>query len=181
MSRPSPVWTLSPSPVRSPRCSGRTGRARRPSSAQLPRCCVRIAATCGLPASTLDPSHATSVGSSAWPASQLLSSRPSLAGRAVLAVRLRAAGDLFAVEEVFWSVAAEAPHLGLDASTASITTDRGADQLATVVRLLDERHIAVEDIGLRRPSLDEVFLTLTGRQPSPWPPPTGETRAVDAA
>jgi ABC-2 type transport system ATP-binding protein len=82
---------------------------------------------------------------------------------------------------VFRSVAAEAPHLDLDTSTASITTDRGADQLATVVRLLDERHIAVEDIGLRRPSLDEVFLTLTGRQPSPWPPPTGETRAVDAA
>jgi daunorubicin resistance ABC transporter ATP-binding subunit len=105
----------------------------------------------------------------------------TLAGRDVLAVRPRAAGDLPAVEEVFRSVAAEAPHLDLDTSTASITTDRGADQLATVVRLLDERHIAVEDIGLRRPSLDEVFLTLTGRQPSPWPPPTGETRAVDAA
>jgi daunorubicin resistance ABC transporter ATP-binding subunit len=104
----------------------------------------------------------------------------TLAGRDVLAVRPRAAGDLPAVEEVFRSVAAEAPHLDLDTSTASITTDRGADQLATVVRLLDERHIAVEDIGLRRPSLDEVFLTLTGRQPSPWPP-TGETRAVDAA
>jgi ABC-2 type transport system ATP-binding protein len=105
----------------------------------------------------------------------------TLAGRDVLAVRPRAAGDLPAVEEVFRSVAAEAPHLDLDTSTASITTDRGADQLATVVRLLGERHIAVEDIGLRRPSLDEVFLTLTGRQPSPWPPSTGETRAVDAA
>jgi ABC-2 type transport system ATP-binding protein len=105
----------------------------------------------------------------------------TLAGRDVLAVRPRAAGDLPAVEEVFRSVAAEAPHLDLDTSTASITTDRGADQLATVIRLLDERHIAVEDIGLRRPSLDEVFLTLTGRQPSPWPPPAGETRAVDAA
>ena len=105
----------------------------------------------------------------------------TLAGRDVLAVRPRAAGDLPAVEEVFRSVAAEAPHLDLDTSTASITTDRGADQLATVIRLLDERHIAVEDIGLRRPSLDEVFLTLTGRQPSPWPPSTGETRAVDAA
>jgi ABC-2 type transport system ATP-binding protein len=105
----------------------------------------------------------------------------TLAGRDVLVVRPRAAGDLPAVEEVFRSVAAEAPHLDLDTSTASITTDRGADQLATVLRLLDERHIAVEDIGLRRPSLDEVFLTLTGRPPSAWPPPTGETPAVDAA
>jgi ABC-2 type transport system ATP-binding protein len=91
----------------------------------------------------------------------------TLAGRDVLAVRPRAAGDLPAVEEVFRSVATEAPHLDLDTSTASVTTDRGADRLATVVRLLDERHIAIEDIGLRRPSLDEVFLTLTGRRAEP--------------
>jgi ABC-2 type transport system ATP-binding protein len=65
---------------------------------------------------------------------------------------------------VLRSVATQPPHLDLDTSTASITTDRGADQLATAVRLLDERDIAIEDIGLRRPSLDEVFLALTGRQ-----------------
>ena len=46
---------------------------------------------------------------------------------------------------------------------ASVTVDGGADQLATAVRLLDERDIAIDDIGLRRPSLDEVFLALTGR------------------
>jgi ABC-type multidrug transport system ATPase subunit len=91
----------------------------------------------------------------------------TLAGRDVLAVRPRAAGDLPAVEEVLRSVATEAPHLDLDTSTASVTTDRGADQLATVVRLLDERPIAIEGIGLRRPSLDEVFLTLTGRHAEP--------------
>jgi len=33
----------------------------------------------------------------------------------------------------------------------------------TVVRLLDERDIALDDISLRRPSLDEVFLNLTGQ------------------
>ena len=33
----------------------------------------------------------------------------------------------------------------------------------TVVRLLDDRHVAVDDIGLRRPTLDEVFLALTGQ------------------
>jgi len=31
------------------------------------------------------------------------------------------------------------------------------------VRRLDEQHIAVDDVGLRRPTLDEVFLTLTGQ------------------
>ena len=29
------------------------------------------------------------------------------------------------------------------------------------------RFVAVEDIGLRRPSLDQVFLTLTGRHTEP--------------
>jgi ABC-type multidrug transport system ATPase subunit len=91
----------------------------------------------------------------------------TLAGSDVLAVRARAAGDLPAVEEVFRSVAAEAPQVDLDTSTVSVATDRGAEQLAAVMRLLAQRHIAVEDIGLRRPSLDQVFLTLTGRHTEP--------------
>jgi ABC-2 type transport system ATP-binding protein len=32
-----------------------------------------------------------------------------------------------------------------------------------VVRALDEAGVDVEDISLRRPTLDEVFLALTGR------------------
>jgi ABC-2 type transport system ATP-binding protein len=31
-----------------------------------------------------------------------------------------------------------------------------------VIRDLDEAGIAIDDIGLRRPTLDDVFLTLTG-------------------
>ena len=86
-----------------------------------------------------------------------------LAGRDVIQVRPRAAADLPAVEDVLRSGATEAPRVDLDTSTASVATDGGADQLAAVVRLLDERGIDIEDIGLRRPSLDEVFLNLTGR------------------
>jgi ABC-2 type transport system ATP-binding protein len=37
--------------------------------------------------------------------------------------------------------------------------------LSQVVRALHERDIAVEDITLRRPTLDEVFLRLTGTGP----------------
>jgi ABC-2 type transport system ATP-binding protein len=85
------------------------------------------------------------------------------AGRDVLEVRSRAAGDLPAVEDALRSVATEAPRVDLDTSTASVTADRGADQLTAVVRLLGERDIAIDHLGLRRPSLDEVFLALTGR------------------
>jgi len=63
----------------------------------------------------------------------------------------------------------------LDAySTGDIQTDaetrrlvvpvaRGAQMLASVVRDLDAAHIALDDLALRRPTLDDVFLTLTGR------------------
>jgi ABC-2 type transport system ATP-binding protein len=89
------------------------------------------------------------------------------AGRDVIEVRPRAAGDLPAVEDILASVAAETPRCDLDTSRVSVAADGGADQLTVVVRLLDERGIAVDDVGLRRPSLDEVFLTLTGRGVTP--------------
>jgi len=38
----------------------------------------------------------------------------------------------------------------------------GARRLVQVVRDLDEAQIAIDDIALRRPTLDDVFLTLTG-------------------
>ncbi len=40
---------------------------------------------------------------------------------------------------------------------------RGAQLLASVVRDLDAAQIALDDLALRRPTLDDVFLTLTGR------------------
>ena len=104
----------------------------------------------------------------------------TLAGRDVLAVRPRAAADLPTVEAVLRSVAGEAPRLHRDSSIASINADSGGEQLAAVVRLLDERNIAIEDIGLRRPSLDEVFLTLTGRPTEPVAA-GGPDATVDAA
>ena len=38
----------------------------------------------------------------------------------------------------------------------------GAQELVEVVRRLGEARIEVDDVGLRRPTLDDVFLTLTG-------------------
>src|SRR5438093_12414252 len=38
----------------------------------------------------------------------------------------------------------------------------GAQRLAQVVRELDHAQIAIDDIAMRRPTLDDVFLTLTG-------------------
>jgi ABC-2 type transport system ATP-binding protein len=38
----------------------------------------------------------------------------------------------------------------------------GAPVLTQALRELDARGIVVQDVGLRRPTLDDVFLTLTG-------------------
>jgi daunorubicin resistance ABC transporter ATP-binding subunit len=103
------------------------------------------------------------------------------AGRDVIEVRPRAAGDLPAVEQILASVATETPHTNMDTQRTSVAVDGGADQLTTVVRLLHDRDIALDDIGVRRPSLDEVFLTMTGQGFAPSDPDHGPEPAADAA
>jgi ABC-2 type transport system ATP-binding protein len=44
----------------------------------------------------------------------------------------------------------------------SVAVEEGSVQLLAAVRALDDAGLAVEDIGFRRPTLDEVFLALTG-------------------
>ncbi|HVL54701.1 MAG TPA: ATP-binding cassette domain-containing protein [Vitreimonas sp.] len=43
-----------------------------------------------------------------------------------------------------------------------VPAEGGAKRLAVVIRDLDEAGIALDDIALRRPTLDDVFLSLTG-------------------
>jgi ABC-2 type transport system ATP-binding protein len=40
--------------------------------------------------------------------------------------------------------------------------DGGTEQLIMVIRALDDAGVPLHDVGLRRPTLDDVFLTLTG-------------------
>jgi ABC-2 type transport system ATP-binding protein len=42
-----------------------------------------------------------------------------------------------------------------------VSTTDGTNQLTTAIRFLNEASIPVGEIGLRRPTLDEVFLSLT--------------------
>ncbi len=52
----------------------------------------------------------------------------------------------------------------------SLAAPAGARLLPVVIRALDDAAVAVEDISLRRPTLDEVFLALTGRTTVPLAP-----------
>jgi ABC-2 type transport system ATP-binding protein len=55
--------------------------------------------------------------------------------------------------------------LTVDPGTGSVVVPvaDGSSELAEAVRLLDAAGIAIADLALRRPTLDDVFLTLTGR------------------
>ena len=52
----------------------------------------------------------------------------------------------------------------LDEHTRRLTVPApgGSSALVDVIRTLDAAGIRIADIGLRRPTLDDVFLTLTG-------------------
>ena len=50
---------------------------------------------------------------------------------------------------------------------ASVTVAGGQRPLAALVRDLDAAGVEVEDLGLRRPTLDDVFLALTGHATQP--------------
>ena len=65
----------------------------------------------------------------------------------------------------------------LDEHTRRVTvpSDGGSKRLGTVIREFDDAGIVIDDIGLRRPTLDDVFLSLTGHVAEELP--TGEEAA----
>jgi daunorubicin resistance ABC transporter ATP-binding subunit len=83
-------------------------------------------------------------------------------GANVIEVRPRARADLPAVEAALATIGCEASHTDTETERVSARVLGGADQLHDVVRLLDERGIEADDVGLRRPTLSEVFLAVTG-------------------
>ncbi|MGH3209797.1 MAG: ATP-binding cassette domain-containing protein [Trebonia sp.] len=55
-----------------------------------------------------------------------------------------------------------APGTGREGQRITLPAPAGAATLRTVLRLLDDAGIAIDDAALRHPTLDEVFLALTG-------------------
>lgn len=57
-----------------------------------------------------------------------------------------------------------AGEIRVDEQTCTVTAavTGGVDSLRRVLQRLEERAISVDDVGLRRPTLDDVFLSLTG-------------------
>jgi ABC-2 type transport system ATP-binding protein len=73
-----------------------------------------------------------------------------------------------------------APHVDAQAGEVTVPIADGIAILPEVVRRLDAAGLALSDLALRRPTLDDVFLSLTGRATQPPDPPeapaTGQPR-----
>jgi ABC-2 type transport system ATP-binding protein len=77
-------------------------------------------------------------------------------------VVLRDADQVPAAAAVLGRVASAAPEIDRDAQRVSVPVHDRAGGLAEIVRALEAAGLTAEDITLRRPTLDEVFLHLTG-------------------
>lgn len=86
----------------------------------------------------------------------------SSVGLDVIEIRVQHHDDVGPVAEILTKLGAEKPHLDLPANRVTVPVADGIARLADTVLEISERGIALDDIGLRRPTLDEVFLALTG-------------------
>ncbi|MEU6401556.1 ATP-binding cassette domain-containing protein [Streptomyces sp. NPDC046985] len=77
--------------------------------------------------------------------------------------------DAAALLDRFGPRGADAGDAAVEEHTRKITVPvtGGARLLAEIIRELDTRDIEIDDIGLRRPTLDDVFLSLTGHAAEP--------------
>jgi len=79
--------------------------------------------------------------------------------------------ELATVVETLRAVTASEPIVDHGRKTVTIPAPRAATSLLEAVRVLDDAGIEVHDVALRRPTLDDVFLTLTGHATEEAPQP----------
>ena len=84
------------------------------------------------------------------------------AGDDMIEVHVRDADDLPAVSGVLAKLGPD-PRVDVPTRRAYVPVDDGSSRLMDALRALDSHGITVEDVSLRRPTLDEVFLALTGK------------------
>src|SRR3954453_21461509 len=91
-------------------------------------------------------------------------------GGNVVEMHLRDPGDITRVAELLGR--AEDGAVEIDAPTRRVTVrvDAGNGGLMSALRCAHDAGVELEDIALRRPNLDEVFLTLTGAETQADPP-----------
>ena len=89
-------------------------------------------------------------------------------GGDVVEVRATSSGDVERLVRLLDGLGSGPPLADLRGQRVTLPTSERVQTLLAAARRIEDSGIAVEDLGVRRPSLDDVFLSLT-RQPSPEP------------
>ena len=77
-------------------------------------------------------------------------------------VVLSNSGDIRPAQSILAELSAGEIRVDEQTCTVTAAVTGGVDSLRRVLQLLEERAIPIDDVGLRRPTLDDVFLSLTG-------------------
>lgn len=85
-------------------------------------------------------------------------------GAARLDLTLAAQSDFAKAEQ---ALGGQALHLDSKRRLLSIASQRGVHELREVLQRLEDADVEVENVSLHRPTLDDVFLTLTGAAATP--------------
>jgi oleandomycin transport system ATP-binding protein len=85
------------------------------------------------------------------------------AGRQVLEVTPASRADLAAVAELLEQLVGAVPSVGTESGQVSVQVE-GGRSLPGIMRAIDDASIELAEFALRRASLDEVFLSLTGHR-----------------
>jgi ABC-2 type transport system ATP-binding protein len=83
-------------------------------------------------------------------------------GGDMLEARLSDPADLDRAAALLAEIGDGRPHIDPDQHRVRVPTAGGTPLLIAAGRKLEDAGIALDDLGIRRPSLDDVFLTLTG-------------------
>jgi ABC-2 type transport system ATP-binding protein len=99
------------------------------------------------------------------------------AGRNVIEVHVRDRADLPRVAAALAAVDHGEAQVEEATRRVSIGVEAGTDRLRDALRSLDAAGAVVDDVSLRPPTLDEVFLALTGQALDEAPDPAGQPAA----
>jgi len=98
----------------------------------------------------------------------------SLGGVDVIQVHVAQADDMERTVAALAPLGAEPPRVDTPTRSIAVPVEEGSARLLEAVRALDGLGVSVSDIGLRRATLDEVFLKLTGRPAEAGPDADGD-------
>jgi ABC-2 type transport system ATP-binding protein len=87
----------------------------------------------------------------------------TMAGDDVIQVHVAHLADVDRAIELLAPMGTGEPRVDRPTRSVAVPVDKGSARLLEAVRTMDSMGLEVSDIGLRRATLDEVFLSLTGR------------------